>query len=458
MGTSPIPEVAPISERSEFPRGSYRARSTQFVAPMRALDDDDLALLDRITSARTSIEQAELLPAHEGEMRRSALIGTVHFSTQIEGNPLSVAEAADAVAHALTGKDVDERELINYVKALEHIDRARDEADLSYSPDFILALHKTLTDGLGSEQPRADGHVFRPRHEGAWRDGVVQIRNPVSGAVEFTGPHPDDVPGLMQAYSVTLEQARTKPPAVLAAIAHWGMTDIHPFGDGNGRMARLMTVAVLVREGFLRRRLFSIERYYARDRNSYFAALRSAGGAGHQPLNGWLRYFLEGLAFEYNEVKRRVLELEQVARQLPVAVALRPIESRALLAMVESKQYQFTRAEFEEFGKTSTKTAKQSIRRLINMGVVTKIGAGSTTAYVFARKAAARPSRRGWTDSRIRDELRRFTAGRSDFPSVREFRDAGQARLYEAIAAYGGAQHWADEVGLEWVERRGRAV
>jgi Fic family protein len=440
---------------TDFPRGTYRARTTQLVAPLGALDDVALELLDRITAARTIVEQAELLPAHEGEMRRSALIGTVHFSTQIEGNPLPAAFAEQAVAHTLDGKTLDELELLNYVSALELIDRSHAEGTLDYSPAFILRLHRVLTAGLGSDEPRRDGHHFRPEHEGAWRDGVVRITDR-AGAVQFLGPHPDDVPGLMEAYGRQLEGGRSKRPPVLAGIAHWAMTDIHPFADGNGRMARLMTVAVLVREGFLRRRLFSFERYYAHDRDSYFAALRSAGGTGHRPLNDWMNYFLNGLVTEYEDVARKVLELEQVARQLPATVALRPIESRVLLALVERGQYHFTRAEFETIGKCTRTTAIQSIAHLVDLGAIRKVGSGPSSSYVFARRARAPRARRRWPDERIREELRAFTQGRSDFPSSQEFRDGGKGALYEAIVRHGGSDRWADELGLQKVERRGR--
>ena len=384
-------------------------------------------------------------------MRKSALIGTVHFSTQIEGNPLPPESAAEAVAHRLVASTLDERELVNYVNALDLIDSTAASDELNYSPEFILRMHKVLTEGLGSDKPRADGHVFRPEHEGAWRDGVVQIRDEVSGLVEFVGPHPDDLPPLMASYSEVLERSRTKPAAVLAGIAHWGMTDVHPFADGNGRMARLMTVAVLVRERFLKRRLFSFERYYARDREAYFAALRSGGNL--QPLNAWLAFFLGGLATEYEEVARKVGQLAEVARQLPSEVRLRRIESRVLLALVDRRQYRFTRAGFQEIGQCSEKTAKQSIRDLVDHGVIRRVGAGPSTAYVFARRASPTPgARRQWTDERIRRELREFTRGRDDFPSVREFREAGRKTLYEAIARYGGAARWAAELEL----RRGR--
>jgi len=438
---------------ADFPRGTYRARASDFVIRLAPLSDAALALLDRITRAQTIVEQAELLPAHEGELRKSALIGTVHFSTQIEGNPLPASSAAEAVAGRLAAATPDERELVNYMNALDLIDAAARSGELDYTPTFILRLHKVLTNGLGSDEPRPDGQVFRPEHEGAWRDGVVQIADEMSGEVKFTGPHPDDVPLLMSSYSDALERSRAKPPAVVAAVAHWGMTDVHPFADGNGRMARLMTVAALVREGFLKRRLFSFERYYANDRDAYFEALRSAGD--HRPLNTWLEFFLTGLSTEYESVAEKVVQLEQVARQLPGTVGLRRIESRVLLALVERRQYRFTRADFQEIGQCSEKTAKQSIRALRDHGVIRKVGAGRSTEYVFARRASPAPaSHRHWTDERIRVELSEFTRGREDFPTVREFIDAGRKTLYEAIARYGGAERWAAELGLQRRRRR----
>jgi Fic family protein len=439
---------------AEFPLGTYRARSTQFVVRLQPLDDEILTSLEHVISARTIIERAELLPAHDGEMRRSAAVGTVHYSTQIEGNALPTSAAAAAVRGQLNPTTRDERELINYVNALHFLDEAASTRTLDYSPEFILRLHKIVTDGLGSTN--TNEHTFRPEHEGAWRDGIVQIQNDLE-QVEFVGPHPDDIPGLMASYSRALDRNRNRPAPILAGIAHWGLTYIHPFADGNGRMARLLTIASLMREGFLRRRLFSFERYYARDRDAYFVALRSPGDT--EPLNTWLTYFMSGLAASYQEAAEKVSNLETVARQLPATIMLRPIESSVLLELVDRRQYDFTRSDFAELGKCSASTAKESLLRLADAGVIHRVGSGPATRYTFARHARGQRSghHRRWTDERIRAELRDFARGRTDFPSVQEFKDAGLQQLYEAIARYGGAARWASELGLERVNRRGRS-
>jgi len=149
------------------------------------------ALLTRIAAGLARITDAEILPAAEDQLRASAKVGTIHYSTLIEGNELPVIEAERAARGELAPNTRAKIELVNYVEALAFLDRHAAEQTLELTPEFIKELHGVTTKGLGSP----DSDYFKPHHEGQWRDGHAVVADRVSGVVFHQGPPPDEVPG-----------------------------------------------------------------------------------------------------------------------------------------------------------------------------------------------------------------------------------------------------------------------
>src|SRR6266511_2635825 len=105
--------------------------------------------LMRIVAARTVIDNARILPAQEDELRRKALVGTIHYSTLIEGNELPIIEAERAAKGELEPTTKAKRELVNYVRALEWIDERFVAGELEYTSVFLKQLHAIATRDLG---------------------------------------------------------------------------------------------------------------------------------------------------------------------------------------------------------------------------------------------------------------------------------------------------------------------
>src|SRR3954447_24409937 len=103
----------------------------------------------RIERALAVIARASLLPAAADQLRASAKAGTVHYSTLIEGNELPLVEAELAARGELTPDTRAKAELVNYVAALDLLDRRDADAGLLLTPEFLLELHGVLMKGLG---------------------------------------------------------------------------------------------------------------------------------------------------------------------------------------------------------------------------------------------------------------------------------------------------------------------
>lgn len=410
-------------------------------------------LLMRISGALGAIRGARILPAVADQLRASARAGTVHYSTMIEGNELPLIEAERAARRELDATSRAKIELVNYVDALDLIDQKVEADALALSPAFVKELHVTTTRGLGRE----GNEHFRPEHEGEWRDGIAVVIDHITGQVMFQAPPASEVSDRINSMFAWLNRklaSATEPPFVLAGVIHYGLTDIHPFADGNGRVARLFQTALLMKLDVLPGRMFSFERYYAEDRRAYYAALRSVREQTFS-METWLRYFLERLAEEYERVAATVTDLSSlVAPGGKGPLRLTTSQERALASLRISGHREFTRREYEEASGLSRSAAGEDLSKLIRYGVLTPRGASSATRYVFSAPVESPKKRdpRGrpvaWTDLRIERELGKFLAGRTTWPRPDEFRAAGQGALYLAASRAGGIARWRRRFGL----------
>jgi Fic family protein len=416
--------------------------------------------LQRITAALTRIEAADIWPAAAEQLRFSAKVGTIHYSTLIEGNTLSVLEAERAARGKLDAETRAQIELVNYVDALDLIDHRHEIDGLEITPEFIKDLHRETSKGLGTE-----AGPFMPHHEGEWRDGEAAVVDHVSNQILHSGsPQPEVQPRMIGLCEWIAEKEKNfdyTPPFVIAGVAHYVLTDVHPFADGNGRVARLLTVALLLRFGVLPGRLFNFEEYYGRDTDAYYAALRAA----RDKLNDefWLEYFLEGLALEYERVARAVADLAQLGSAVAGRRAqLKPSQQAALGALHLKGLSEFSRADYETAaGNIPKATASRDINELLEAGLLRRVGGGRARRYRLAAVAQSNPWEghggrpKYWTDDRISTELAEFAQGRTSFPAKREFDESGKSGLYLAIQRNGGTRDWSIRLGLEPPSRGG---
>ncbi len=426
------------------------ANELELTASFRRYTPEATDALSRIAAARAHVEASEILSAAEDELRASALAETVHFSTLIEGNELPIVEAERAARGELDPDTKAKVELVDYVDALRFLDGLAEEGQIGITPDFLLELHRRTTRGLGSE----GSQHFKPRHEGAWRDGIAQVVDRATGKVMHEGPPPSEVAARMAGLCSWIVARELRPvefpPPVIAGVAHYAITDIHPFADGNGRVARLLAAGILMRLGFLPRRLFSFEKYYAENRGAYYAALRSVRA---QTLNmdEWLGYFLRGLAGEYERVAAKVRELEGIGLRAGAPFQLNASQERALAQIGLSGLTEFRRVDYERLAEVGKSKANRDLSGLEGARLITRRGKSASARYRLRQPAPGegRGRKREWTDDRIAKELEGLCAGRVDWPSVADFQTAGRMALYEAVRRYGGSVFWAKKMGLD---------
>jgi len=405
-------------------------------------------LLMRISQALGVIESARILPAVADELRSSARVGTVHYSNLIEGNMLPMLAAEQAIRGELPPDTRAKIELVNYVAALNLIDVRLDEGKLELTPSFLKELHGVAMKGLGREE----SEHFKPHHEGEWRDGIAVVFDHFTQKSVYVAPPKEEVPLRMESMLDWLNNklaSGEEPPFVLAGVIHYGITDIHPFADGNGRAARLFQAAILMANHVLPGRMFSFERYYADDKQAYYDALRSVRRNTFN-MEVWLQYYLQGLAEEYERVAATIDDLSQFgAGHMTRHLRLTPSQQDGLTKLRIGGQRAFTTSEYRVAAAVSVKAARADLSTLVNEKILQIKKVGSETQYTFSGPAgivkAGRPPK--WTDWRIEQGLRELIQEHGSWPASDVFKAAGKYDLYQAASRRGGIKRWRNRLG-----------
>jgi Fic family protein len=253
-------------------------------------------------------------------LRRTARLLSTHYSTQIEGNRLTPQQVRQVVEGegGFPGRERDEAEVRHYFSALEYVERlGRTSSELTEKE--IRIIHGLVMTG----KPKAT----------RYRNAQNVIRDARGGRIVYLPPEATDVPSLMKELVRWINaaiSAREQPVPVIAAIAHYQFATIHPYFDGNGRTARLLTTLLLHRGGYGLKGIYSLEEYYAANLDGYYAGL-SLGpshnyyfGRAEADITPFIEYFCAGMADAFAKVRVRAEEANRL-RQIDQAPALRDL-------------------------------------------------------------------------------------------------------------------------------------
>ncbi|MBI2622834.1 MAG: Fic family protein [Candidatus Levybacteria bacterium] len=246
-----------------------------------------------IEACKEVIDHAPLLPYYEKKFRDEALIRTVHYGTHIEGNELNLSQAERVLAgEDVVGRDRDIWEVINYRKVTDYISGIQN-SNYEITEEVIKKIHKITV------------HRILPEKEsGEYRKKQVVLKNSKTGQVSFKPPLAIAVPYQIKDLLSFINSDSNKDihPVLKSGVVHYELVRIHPFLDGNGRVARALSTLILFLEGYDIRKFFSLEEYFDKDAGSYYKALQSVQKQKGD-LTFWLEYFTQGLSFELSKIK-----------------------------------------------------------------------------------------------------------------------------------------------------------
>lgn len=238
----------------------------------------------------------ELLSA----LRDAAIIESTESSNRIEGVVAPHERVKAIVLKSTTPQNRSEQEIAGYRDALNLIHESA--KDMAFSVNVILQLHTIL-------------YRYHPGPGGRWKSTQNEIvERDTSGVVQrvrFVPPSPVATPQLMDEMATEYSRAvdQNREALILVPLAILDFLCIHPFSDGNGRMARLLTLQLLYQSDFGVGRYISLERIVEESRETYYEALEASSQGWHEGRHTalpWLRYFWGVVLRAYREFEERV--------------------------------------------------------------------------------------------------------------------------------------------------------
>lgn len=367
-----------------------------FAAP--DLQDIEREVLEQIDGFKQKLRLQLREPRRwSGSLRRAQFARAVQGSNSIEGfnAALDDAVAIDLGEEPLDASEETTSAIRGYRDAMTFVLQLSSDGDFEYSELLIKSLHFMMTSYDLKNRP------------GQWRPGLIYVQREETGEVVYEGAPREDVPALVSELVESLNAMDSCPPMVLAGMAHLNLVMIHPFRDGNGRMARCLQTLVLAREGILSPVFSSIEEYLGRNTEAYYDVLAEVGGGIWQPhrdARPWLRFTLTAHLRQARTVVRRVKESERLWLDLERLVKKKGLPERALTVLWDAAMgYRVRnvtyRATAEEMGDDMTEqVASRDLRQLVDTGLLAARGEKRGRYYVATEEL--RKIRRAIIDAR----------------------------------------------------------
>lgn len=343
--------------------------------PKYTITEKILNNISRIMAGRESIEHAGLIPKWEMSLKKEARIHNAHSSTSIEGNNLTLEQVKALTEHKeVIASLKDKQEVLNYLEALDGIAKyASKKLDIK----VLLAIHKTITKGTLKEEK--DCGVLRNRQVFIGKrifDGT-QFKE----VVEYMPPKTQEVPKLIDEFLAWVSSDKTKDinPVILAGIIHYEIARIHPFIDGNGRVARLLATLILYKSGFDHRRFFALDDYYDADRLGYYAALKTVQDKKGD-LTKWLEYFTDGVLCSIDKVKEIITKLG-ISQDSSATGQIELTQKQIQILGKIKERGKITNRDLRVMFKVSRQAILKEISKLIDTGLIELAGKGRSAYY-----------------------------------------------------------------------------
>lgn len=359
------------------------------------LAESELRVLREVEELRERLR----LQLHEprrwfGSLRRVTMARAIQGSNSIEGFTAKLDDAA-AVEAGEEPMDADRETTLalqGYRNAMTYVLQLASEPDFEYSEQLLKSLQFMMTSYDLKSRP------------GRWRQGAIYVRNEATDKVVYEGADIADVPALVDALTTELNNDSDVPALVRAGMAHLNLVMIHPFRDGNGRMARCLQTLVLAREGMLTPVFSSIEEYLGANTQMYYDVLAQVGGGRWQPERDtlpWIRFILTAHLRQARTLLQRVKEIERLWADLERIAQRHKLPERVIPALYDAAMgFRVRNATYRAVDKDAIteNMASRDLRDLVDLGLLLPHGERRGRYYLAGNEVQA--ARRALVDAR----------------------------------------------------------
>jgi Fic family protein len=217
------------------------------------------------------------------------------------------------------------------------------------------------------------------KHPGNWRPGPIYVRDEAKGENVYEGPPADAISKLIAELMEYINGARdSEHSLVKAAMAHLNLTMIHPFSDGNGRMARCLQTLIWAIKGIVEPTFCSIEEYLGRNTQAYYDVLAEVGRGKWNPQRDarlWMRFNLTAHYRQAGTLLRRTELIKKLWDELEREIAKRDLPDRVIGAVADAAMgFKVRSATYRHFADVSKVVASRDLRAAVESGLLTATG------------------------------------------------------------------------------------
>ena len=297
-------------------------------------------------------------------IERTNLIQSSHASNSIEGNPLSIGEVTNLLLNDRIPSNRSEKEVVNYFYILKQLDKSKSEP---FNLPLICDIHKELLTGVDDEIKGKIRNV-----------PIVVGRRNVGEQIQIKHNPPfHNRTSIENVLNNTFQWllSTNDSPILSAGIFHHEFVYLHPFVDGNGRVARLLTVLILLSHNYQINKYFILDDYYDIDRELYSDSLHSADSGDKTK---WLEYFTDGVKYSLQSALGRIKE---GLVRLSFDVRPSPREQQAL--EIAGRYRELTSADLVKELHVTRQQAFNLLKALSEKGFLNKRGSTKNSFYVL---------------------------------------------------------------------------
>ena len=321
-------------------------------------------LLGSIQACKEVIDNVQIPPEVEINIRRQSILKSSLFSARIEGNNLTLDDLQNKSSKDLPAARLPARqgkasqkkiEVFNILKAINLI-LEKKERDISLNQ--ILRFHEIVMDNLSE-------------NSGKFRSEVSAIFN-TAGIAIYMPPPLSQIQPLMNELLSFINSGKERFVPIRACLSHFVFEKIHPFLDGNGRVGRLLLQAILHKEGYGMKGMLSLEEHLDSHRSFYYGGLENS----EKDVTDYLEFMLEAISVTAQDAKNRVVR----KKEFRASDFLLPRRAEILNIIIDHKLVNFDQIR-RRFFAVNERTLRYDLKKLIDSGFIIKRGATKGVYY-----------------------------------------------------------------------------
>lgn len=341
------------------------------------LDLEDSAVLEEIAAMRVELAEHLRVPRRwTGRLRRTALARAIRGSNSIEGYHVELDDA-DAALDDEEPLSADQRtfaEIRGYRQALGYVLAMATDEHFRLDASALRSMHFMMLSHDLSKSP------------GRYRERDIYVHDERSEQIVYTGPDSAIVADLVDELMSDLAGHGHEEPTVQAAMAHLNLVMIHPFRDGNGRMARALQTLVLATKGIAEPEFASIEEWLGANTDDYYRVLAATGHRVWAPAGDahlWVKFNLRAHHLQAQTTRRRWQSAQTSYVLLDDVVSAHGLPERVVDPLYTALLgFRLRRPTYVEQAGIDARTASRDFKALSDVGLLRPVGETKGRYYV----------------------------------------------------------------------------